>query len=221
VPLQAETTVSRLRTIGVHGSSPIDLVAVAFSRREEDAIAGEEMAHKVLRRFGQIGKVADISPDQIKADTGLEGFEALRCLALMELGRRAAGAGKGEVLNVDDPDSVADQFRELMRETREHFCALFLDAKNQLIRKHTIHIGTLTMSVVGPREVFREAIREGASSLVVVHNHPSGDPTPSPEDIQVTERLAEVGKMLDIFLLDHVIIGHRRNKSLRQMGVIK
>jgi DNA repair protein RadC len=93
-----------------------------------------------------------------------------------------------------------------------------LNSANGVIRKALIHIGTLTMSIVGPREIFREAVRDGASSIIVAHNHPSGDPSPSPEDIEITRILIDAGKLLDIPVLDHVIIGHRRYSSLNEMG---
>jgi DNA repair protein RadC len=84
----------------------------------------------------------------------------------------------------------------------------------------TVHIGTVNMSVVGPREVFREAVRENAAALVVAHNHPSGDPSPSPEDIAVTRKLVEVGEILDIPLLDHVIVGDEHYYSMREKGLL-
>src|SRR5262249_42746108 len=105
-------------------------------------------------------------------------------------------------------------------EKREHFYAILLDSANHVMRKALIHIGTLTMSIVGPREIFREAVREGASSIIVAHNHPSGDPTPSPEDIESTKQLVQVGKLLDIPVLDHVIIGHEGYRSLSEMGLM-
>jgi DNA repair protein RadC len=122
---------------------------------------------------------------------------------------------------LDRPEDVLRLFPNMRREKREHFCLVMLDAQNQVITSRVIHIGTLTMSVVGPREVFREAIREGASAIVVVHNHPSGDVTPSVQDLDLTEKLMEVGYLLDIPLLDHVIIGDPKIKSFRQSGLLK
>jgi len=95
-----------------------------------------------------------------------------------------------------------------------------LDAKNQLIRRADVHIGTANSSLVGAREVFREAVKDGAVGIIVAHNHPSGDPTPSPEDVAVTRQLRDAGKLLDIPLLDHVIIGESRHVSLRRMGLL-
>jgi DNA repair protein RadC len=92
---------------------------------------------------------------------------------------------------------------------KEYFVAILLDAKNAVLRVAEIHVGTLTMSPVGGREVYREAVRDGASAVIVAHNHPSGDPTPSPEDRMVTEKLKQIGELLDIPLLDHLVIGER------------
>jgi DNA repair protein RadC len=129
-------------------------------------------------------------------------------------------AGKGEVEVIEDPSDVACILDFLVNEKREHFYAVLLNSANEVMRKALIHIGTLTMSIVGPREIFREAIREGASTMIVAHNHPSGDPTPSPEDIEVTKQLVQAGKLLDIPVLDHVIIGRGAYRSLSEMGLM-
>ncbi len=217
---QGDNLVQRVRAIGVRGASPVDLVAVGFSRREEDAANGEEMGRKLLSRFNGIQALGDLSVTDIGEMSGLEGYEVLRSLALMELGRRIGGAGKGPIEAITGPADVFELLKHLSREKQEHFYAILLDSKSGVLRTHQVHIGTVNMSIVGPREVFREAIREGAASLIVAHNHPSGDPTPSPEDIDVTVRLADIGAMLDIPLLDHVVIGERKWVSLKEKGVI-
>ncbi len=131
---------------------------------------------------------------------------------------------KGEAVTIDSPqDAVHVIVRELgiyRSEKREHVFAILLDSKNQILRIETVHIGTLNASLVGPREIFRIAIREGASSLILAHNHPSGDPTPSVEDIDLTHRMVDVGRMLDIPVLDHVILGDPGYVSLHQRGVL-
>lgn len=210
----------RVRAYGVKTASPIDLFAIGFSRRSEDADISEGMAREILKRLGSIGRVADTSFEDLKDDTGLEEFEALRCLALIELGRRAGRAEKGTRTEIEVPEDVYNALEYLRYEKKEHFVSLMLDTKNVVISTQTIHIGTVNMSVVGPREVFRTAIREGASSVIVAHNHPSGDPSPSPEDHEVTKRLVEVGKLLDIPVLDHVIIGDPGVVSFSRRGWI-
>ncbi len=210
----------RVRSYGVKGASPVDLFAVGFSRRSEDADSAESTARELLKRLGSINRMADASFEDIRESTGLEEFEVLRCLALIELGRRAGRSERGERHEIEVPEDVYEKLEWLRHEKKEHFVAVLLDSKNVIISTPTIHIGTVNMSVVGPREVFRSAIREGASSIIVAHNHPSGDPSPSPEDFDVTKRLVEVGKMLDIPVLDHVIIGDPSSVSFSRRGWI-
>lgn len=216
----AEDVVGRVKRLGVRSSGLVDLCAVGFSRREQDADDNLVAAHQMAKRFATVMEANDLAADILRDEWGLEGFEALRCLCLIEVGRKAALAGRGEVEVVEDPSDVAYSLDFLSVEKREHFYAVLLNSKNEIMRKALIHIGTLTMSIVGPREIFREAIRDGASSMIVAHNHPSGDPTPSPEDIEVTKQLVQAGKMLDIPVLDHVIIGHGSYRSLSEMGLM-
>lgn len=210
----------RVRNLGIRSASAIDLLSIALSRRESDIEPTEATSRQILARFKGIHRLADLSYEDLREFAGLEGFEATQRLAMLELGRRVGGVGRGPVTAINDPGDVAILLEFLSHEKREHFVAVLLDSKNQVQKTATIHIGTVNMSIVGPREVFREAIREGASSLIVAHNHPSGDPTPSPEDIEVTRRLVEVGALLDIPVLDHVIIGERRWTSLANEGYV-
>lgn len=218
--VRESSLVERVRTAGVTSASPVDLLALGFSRRPADAEMGEKIARKMFPKFGKIMSVNDLDYDQIKAETGLEDYEVLRTLALIELGRRAGLAAKGKPKEVEVPDDLYNEVERLRYKKQEHFVAILLDAKNRVMRTVEIHVGTLTASLVGPREVFRQAIREGASSLIVAHNHPSGDPTPSPEDIEVTRRLVDVGKILDIPVLDHLIVGDPATISLRRRGLL-
>jgi DNA repair protein RadC len=104
--------------------------------------------------------------------------------------------------------------------SQEHFVCLYLNTKNQVLHKQTIFIGSLNASIVHPREVFREALKRSAASIICLHNHPSGDPAPSREDIEVTKRLVECGKMIGIDVLDHVIIGENKFVSLKEKGYL-
>lgn len=208
----------RVRSAGVRAASPIDLLAVGFSRRESDVDANEHASRAFLKKIGSLRALGNASKRDLEEASGLEDFEAIRFQALVELGRRLAVLKTDDRDTIDSVEDVVALLDDLRFEKREHFVAILLDAKSHIIRVATIHVGTLTASLVGPREVFREAIRDGASSLVVAHNHPSGDPTPSPEDIEITRQLVEVGRMLDIPVLDHVILGERRFKSLSREG---
>lgn len=201
------SVVGRVRHLGVHSCSLLDLCAIGFSRREDDADNGLGMARNIADRLPNLIEAGDIAFDLLKDESGIDGFEALRCKSLIEIGRRAGLANKGDMAVVEEPRDVAEMLAFLVDEKREHFYAVLLNSANEVMRKALIHIGTLTMSIVGPREIFREAVREGASTIIVAHNHPSGDPTPSPEDIEVTKQLVQAGKLLDIPVLDHIIIG--------------
>ncbi len=180
----------------------------------------EGTARDFLARVQRLQGLENLAPDTANEVWGLEGFEILRAQALLELGRRVGAAGRGNPETIEGPGDVMELLDYLRGEKREHFVAVLLDAKNNVLRVAEVHIGTLTMSVVGAREVFREAVREGASSVIVAHNHPSGDPTPSPEDIEVTKELVKAGVLLDIPVLDHVVIGDRRYISLHDRNLM-
>jgi len=214
----AESALDRISAHGVNGASLQDLLAVGLSRHAEDVEFAERQSRELLRTVGSVSALVDLTSEELARPTGLERFEVLRAQALFELGRRAQQASRGERKEMSQPDAVAEYLSDLRKERREFFIALLLDSKNALIRRAVIHIGTLNMSVVGAREVFREAIRDGAASIILAHNHPSGDPTPSVEDIHITKELKKVGQLLDIPVLDHVIIGDPAFVSLRRTG---
>lgn len=199
----------RVQLTGASSASLTDLVSVGFSRREEDVEGNEPSAIDLVRKYGKIHRFRDLAAHDLGDSFGLYGFEAVRCLALIELGRRTAGSGRGQIDYIECPEDAVELLANYRRMKKEFFLAILLDAKNAVMRVVEVHIGTLTMSLVGPREVFREAIREGASSLIVAHNHPSGDPTPSPEDHTVTKRLREIGELVDIPVHDHIVLGER------------
>jgi DNA repair protein RadC len=142
-------------------------------------------------------------------------------LAALEIGRRLASRRLPEGTPVRDPADVFRHFHARLRDApKERFLALLLDGRHRLLREEPVSLGTLTASLVHPREVFRPALRACAAALVLVHNHPSGDPAPSPEDREVTRRLARAGEILGIPVLDHVIVAERGFCSLREEGVL-
>lgn len=137
----------------------------------------------------------------------------------MELGRRIHTLQTKERYVIRSPEDVSSLVMEDMRFLKqEHFVCLYLNTKNQVIFRHTVFIGSLNASIVHPREVFKEALRRSSASIICLHNHPSGDPSPSREDIDVTKRLYEAGRVLGIELLDHIIIGDRTFISLKEQG---
>lgn len=211
--------VARIAHLGLKSASPLDLLAITLATSATQTDTTAPIGKKWLEKHA-IHNAGDLSPLDLRELAGIEGYEATRILCALELGRRAGAAGKGLKQQVSSAADIYEMFLHLEDEKQEHFCAVFLNTKNGVLGTKTIHIGTVNMSVVGPREVFREAVRQGASSLIVVHNHPSGDPSPSPEDITVTNRLFQVGELLDIPLLEHVIIGHGVYRSLKRDGIL-
>lgn len=178
---------------------------------------------ETLLRMGQ-GKawLLKASLQELQALPGIGLSKSCRILAGLQLGRRLTEFRDFQAISLNSPVSVANYFSSVyLTEDREMFCEVLLDTKNKPIRMETISVGTLNRTMVHPREVFRPAIRQGANSLIVAHNHPSGDPEPSPEDIAITRRLEEAGKLLGIPLLDHIVIGRGKFVSLRQRGIFQ
>jgi len=162
------------------------------------------------------------SAEDLVSVRGVGPAGAARLLACLELARRASAWSAADRPVVSTPEDVvrlcATQLRGL---DREHFWALVLSTKNRLLRMVEVSVGSLNASIVHPRELFKEAVRISAASVVVVHNHPSGDPTPSGADLQLTRRLVRAGEVLGIEVLDHVVIGDGgAHVSLREMGAL-
>lgn len=152
---------------------------------------------------------------------GIGKVKAVQMKCLAELAARMAKASAGERLCFDSPFTVADYFmEELRREEQERLIVLFLNTRNKLLKEKLMFKGTVNASLVSPREIFLEALEIHAVNLVLVHNHPSGDATPSREDIQMTKRICQAGKMLGIQILDHIIIGDHCYSSMREKGIL-
>lgn len=142
--------------------------------------------------------------------------DARRFAALLEFSRRALGPAPG--LELSRPEDVVPLLHDWRLARREHFIGFYLNARNQLLTRDLVSVGSLSASIVHPREVFEPAISRGAAGVIVAHNHPSGDPEPSPEDVAVTRRLADAGTLLGIELLDHIVVAERGFVSLKARG---
>lgn len=186
--------------------------------REESVL---QLANRLLTTFEGLRLLKGASLEELTAIKGIGKAKAIQILAAIELGRRIANLTYDERYVIRSPEDGANYVMNDMRFlSQEHFVVIYLDTKNQVIHKQTIFIGSLNASIVHPREVFKEAIRRSSASIICVHNHPSGDPTPSREDIDVTKRLAECGRMLGIEVLDHLIIGEKKFVSLKEKGYL-
>ena len=180
-----------------------------------------DFAERLLTEAGGLAGLARMSVHDLTQLHGLGIAKASELKAALELGRRSVSADPMTRPVVNSPQDIAHLVMEEMRFLdREHFRIVSLSTKNHVLGISSISIGSLNSSLVHPRECFKEAIRRNSNAIILLHNHPSGDPTPSREDIDVTRRLADGGQILGIEVLDHVIIGDNRYISLKERGIL-
>lgn len=211
----------KLIKCGTSVLSDAELLAILL--RTGDAATGRnalDIARDLLKRFGGLRNVAGREVRELCEVSGIGPVKAAQVKAAVEVGRRLEGPDVDRVAFGSSTD-VANYFLPRLRDLKkEVFKVLLLDARNKLIKEVTISEGSLTASIVHPREVFKPAILESAAAVIFVHNHPSGDPTPSQDDLKITAQLVEAGRMIDIRVLDHIIVGHRTFTSLASKGLI-
>lgn len=189
------------------------LLAVLIGAKATPEICGNLSAYGVR-------KLADMSVKEFQ-DKGLSKIEAQRISGAFEMARKWMSSSYLEGDVIRSPEDAAQLILNEMRFLKqEHFVCMYLDTKNKVIKRETVFIGSLNASIVHPRECFKEAIRCSAASIICFHNHPSGNPDPSREDIDVTKRLVECGIMMGIEVLDHIIIGDGRYVSLKEKGLL-
>ena len=211
----------KLMTYGVNLLSNPELLAILIGSGTKDSSA-VMLANKLISLdHSGILFLADCIPEELTHVRGIGIAKACQLVSAMELGKRIAVKPKDKKVNVNSPKEVAALFMEEMRYLRkEFFQVLMLNTKNEIIMVDNVSIGNLNSAVVHPREVFSRAIKKSASSIILVHNHPSGNPQPSREDIDLTGRLMESGKILGIEVLDHIIIGDGIFISLKEKMLI-
>lgn len=220
VALAAGLPRERMLAFGAGALTESELLALMLGTgvRGQNVIASSA---NLLDRFGSLRALARATLHELLLERGLGIARAGRIVAAFELGRRAARAALDRQGPLRGAGDVARMLLPRLRDLRkEVFIALLLDGRHRLLREERISEGSLTSSIVHPREVYGPAIRESAAAIIVAHNHPSGDPTPSREDIAVTKRLAEVGQLIGIDLVDHVVIGDPGFVSLRERGLL-
>lgn len=176
-----------------------------------------DLAGDLLRKFGR-GEIAKAGFAELKAAPGLGPARACEIMAAFELGRRYLNGKKAGIYL--KPRDIWEELRDVRDQKKEHFVVFFLDTRNQEIKRDIVSIGTLNYNLVHPREVFEPAVKNLAASVIVAHNHPSGCLEPSDEDLSLTKRLAQAGKLLGIELLDHVIVTKEGFMSFKQKGLL-
>lgn len=210
----------RLLKEGAEALSDIELLAILLRTGFREATA-LDLASLLMARFKNLHQLVDATVEELSEVKGVGLAKASQVKAALELARRLSQFSGPPRPAVKSPDDAAGLVMEEMRRLdREHFRALLLNTKNQVIGVDKVSVGTLNSSAVHPRELFRNAIRKSAASVILVHNHPSGDPTPSREDLDITRRLVEAGKIIGIEVLDHIIIGDNKFISFKAKGLI-
>jgi DNA repair protein RadC len=205
-----------------HGAAVLsnaELLAILLrtGTKNESAIS---MAYRILKQDQGLRYLVDSDPEQLSSINGIGRAKAAQIKAAIELGKRLSAFELGADKPVKCPQDVADLLMEEMRYLKkEHMKLLLLNIKCNLISVEEVSVGSLNASIVHPREVFNPAIKKSSASIIMVHNHPSGDPTPSSEDKAITARIYEAGKLIGIELVDHIIIGDGRYISMKEKGL--
>lgn len=211
----------KLYSYGPESLSNAELLAIIIrtGHREDTAIT---LAQRVLNMDQRgLAHLTEVSLEQLKEIKGIGDCKAAQILATIEIGKRLNRWGAHDKIKVNSPIVLANLLMDEMRFlSKEYFKIAILDTKNQILAIENISIGTLNASIVHPRDVFNMAIKRNANSIILIHNHPSGDPQPSTEDINITHRLTEVGNLIGIKVLDHIIIGDNKYISFKEKNLI-
>ncbi len=212
----------RLLERGVGALSDTEILAVLLGtgnhRTAETAI---DLAHRLLRHLQdqRLYGLVDITAEELRGLSGIGAVKACRLLAAVELGRRVRRERLARPLIGRPEDAAAVLIEDMQHLDREHFKAILLDTKHRVITIESVSMGSLNAAVAHPREVFKAGIKRSAAALILAHNHPSGDPTPSQDDLEVTRRILRAGRLLGIEVLDHLVIGENCYSSIRQRGM--
>ena len=218
-----EMPYEKFKRYGLDGLSDSDLLAILL-RTGTSQMNVQELAYYLLTdkqaHSHSLLHLYDLSYEQLQKVKGIGKVKALQIKAVLELSKRVSREKYHTLLTVDRPQALADYFMEILRhEKSECFVVTFLDTKCKMMGYEIVSKGSLTASIVHPREVYKLAIQKSAYSIIALHNHPSGDPTPSKEDITATRKIKQAGEIVGIELIDHIIIGDNRYISMRELNL--
>jgi DNA repair protein RadC len=216
---ESERPRERLKALGAQALSNAELLAILL----RVGVQGEnvvQLGQRLLQTFGGLSGLHRVSFDELCAQHGVGEAKAAQIKAAIELGRRLSLESDARPVISSPADAAALLSYEMSGLEQEHLRVILLDTRNHVLEIREVYRGSVNSAQVRIAEVFRDAVRRNATAIVVAHNHPSGDPTPSPEDIALTRALVQAGKLLDILVLDHLIIGQGRFVSLKERGVI-
>lgn len=200
----------RLVRLGPGALSTVELLAIVLG--DDDV----ELVMNLLAEYGNLAALARASYSMLVSERGMGPAKAARLQAALELGRRLnLAADDNRATLYTSADAAALLMAEIGHKEQEHLCVLFLDARYRILGIHTVYVGALSMVQFRAADLFREAVRRNCAAIVVGHNHPSGDPTPSPDDIAATRTMRDAGQLLGISLVDHIIVAPGRWVSLR------
>jgi DNA repair protein RadC len=209
----------RLMQVGATAVSSAELLAIILrvGSRNESVV---QLATRLLSHFRGLPGLARASLSELQVVKGVGPAKAIEIKAALELGRRLLAAAPEERVQITSPADAANLLMsEMMFLEQEHLRVILLDTRSRVLNSPTVYVGSLNTSVIRVGELFRAAIKANAAAIIVAHNHPSGDPSPSPEDVNVTRQIVQAGKLLDIQLLDHIVIGRQRFVSLKERGL--
>lgn len=219
----SERPYEKVEIEGVERLSDKELLTVLIRSGTKEKRA-DEVALNILEHCGENGLQAlwDMDMEELKTFSGIGKVKAIQFLCVCEIARRMARGKKLYGIKISSPEDVVTYYTaQLKYEQRECLLLLILDSKNRVLSEELLSIGTINASIADPREIFLSALRKNGVSILLLHNHPSGDPTPSKEDIVTTSRIVEAGKLLGISLNDHIIIGQNSYLSLRAEGYLR
>ena len=204
---------------GVKTLTNSELLAIIISKgSKKESVLG--LSNKLFKKYN-LKSLSSLKITNLKKHLGIGDAKACQIMACFELGRRLSAFKEDKKPKIMNAKDIARLFiPEMGVLEKEHFIGIYLDSRRRIIKQETIFVGSLNESVVHPREIFKIALDENAAAIILLHNHPSGDPDPSSFDIEITKELIKAGNLLGILILDHVIIGDKKYFSLKEKGLI-